>query len=230
MLSQVYAAPPVPFEITYSARYDSFEAEASRYLRYDTQNSVYQLQTRIALTLLGQTLYSVTEESKVRWEADHPVPLAYKYVQGGLSTRSRSITFDYETNSAHFIVDSREGTVPLNGPVFDDLSSYLAMREQLTTGNKDVMFEVLDKDTIKTYHYQVEDETILNTALGKFTAVKLARIRDDNPKRKTEIWLAKDHDFILLKLVQEEPNNHTIRLDITGGVLNGEALGTASSQ
>jgi hypothetical protein len=225
-LTQVHAAPPVPFEITYNARYDIFEAEASRYLRYDPQTSIYQLQTQISLELLGQTLTSVVEESQVRWEMDHPVPLSYKYVQEGLRTRKRSIVFDHQANSLTFDNDSKKGTLPLNGPVFDDLSSYLVIREQLTAGNKDVMFEVLDKDTIKTYHYQVEDEALLNTALGKFTAVKLVRVRDDNPKRKTEIWLAADYDFVLLKLVQEEPNNHTIRLDITRAVIDGKTLGT----
>ena len=83
---------------------------------------------------------------------------------------------------------------------------------------------MVDKDTIKTYRYQVEEEVILDTALGKFAAVKLVRIRDDNPKRSTEIWLAKDHDYIVLKLVQAEPNNHTIRLEITKAVFNGTAL------
>jgi hypothetical protein len=225
LYSQVHASPPAPFEITYNARYDNFEAEASRYLRYDAQASVYQLQTQISLELLGQTITSVVEESQVRWEMDHPVPLSYKYVQEGLNTRSRSITFDHKTSSANFTIDSRTGTLPLNGPVYDDLSSYLAVREQLMAGSKDVMFEVIDKDTIKTYHYQVEDEAVLNTALGKFTAVKLVRVRDENQKRRTEIWLAKDYDFVLLKLVHEEPNNHTIRLDVTRAVIDGKTLG-----
>lgn len=225
MLSPVRAAPPVPFEITYNARYDNFEAEASRYLRYDSQSSIYQLRTEISLELLGQTLTSVVEESQVRWEADHAVPLTYKYVQQGLNTRSRSITFNHKINSADFTIDAKKGTLPLNRPVYDDLSSYLAIREQLMAGNKDIMFEVLDKDTIKTYHYQVEDEAELNTALGEFAAVKLARIRDDNPRRKTEIWLARDYDFMLLKLVQEEPNNHTIRLDVTKAIVDGKNLG-----
>ena len=224
LLSPAYAAPPVPFEITYDARYDSFEAEASRYLRYDASTAIYQLRTEISLDLLGQTLTSVIEESQVRWESDHPVPLLYKYRQQGLNTRSRSIVFDQQAHTASFTVDDRKGTLPLTEPVYDDLSSYLAIREQLTAGVKDVEFEVLDKDTIKTYRYHVEAEVILDTALGKLAAVKLVRIRDDNPKRSTEIWLAKDHDYILLKLVQGEPNNHTIRLDITKAVFNGTAL------
>jgi uncharacterized protein DUF3108 len=224
MLSSVNAAPPVPFEITYNARYDNFEAEASRYLKFDAATSTYHLHTGISLELLGQTLTSVVEESYLRWEEDHPVPLSYRYVQEGLSTRSRSIQFDHQANTASFTVDDKKGTLNLNEAVYDDLSSYLAIREQLMAGNKDVSFEVVDKDTIKTYRYQVDEEAILTTALGDFTAVKLVRIRDDNPKRKTQIWLAKDHDYILLKLLQEEPSNHTIRLDITKAVFDGAAL------
>lgn len=224
VLPSLYAAPPVPFEISYNASYDNFEAEASRYLRYDAETSTYWLQAEISLDLLGQTLASVIEESQVRWDADHPVPLIYQYRQEGLNTRSRSLVFDHLTHTANFTIDDKQGALVLAGPVYDDLSSYLVIREQLAAGVKDVKFEVVDKDTIKTYRYQVEEEVILNTALGKFAAVKLVRIRDDNPKRSTEIWLAKDHDYILLKLVQAEPNNHTIRLDITTAVFNGTAL------
>ena len=224
ILSPAQAAPPASFEITYKASYDNFEAEASRYLRFDAVTATYQLQTAISLELLGQKLTSIVEESQVRWENDHPIPLVYNYRQQGINTRSRNIVFDHQANTATFTVDDKKGTLALTGSVYDDLSSHLAIREQLAAGIKDVMFEVVDKDTIKTYHYQVDQEAILTTALGKFAAVKLVRVRDDNPKRKTEFWLAKDHDYILLKLVQEEPNNHTIRLDITKGVFNGTAL------
>jgi len=223
-VSPALAAPPLPFEITYNARYDNFEAEASRYLRYDSTTSTYQLQTRISLDLLGQTLTSVVEQSQVRWEADHPVPLRYQYKQEGLNTRSRSIVYDPQADVATFHVDDRKGTLALDGPLYDDLSSSLAIREQLIAGAKDIMYEAIDKDTIKTYRYQVGEEAMLDTALGKFLAVKLTRIRDDNPKRQTEIWAAKDYDFILLKLVQAEPDGHTIRLDITRAVYNGAPL------
>jgi hypothetical protein len=224
LLSPALAAPPLPFEITYDARYDNFTAEASRYLRYDAETSTYQLQTEISLDLLGQTLTSVVEESQVRWDRDHPVPLRYQYKQEGLSTRSRSIVFDHQAHTANFDVDDRKGTLAIDGPVYDDLSSYLAIREQLIAGVKDITFEAIDKDTIKTYRYQVGEEAMLETALGSFLAVKLIRIRDDNPTRQTEIWAAKNYDFILLKLVQAEPNGHTIRLDITQGVYNGAPL------
>jgi hypothetical protein len=224
IMAPAFAKPPVPFEITYNARYDNFEAEASRYLRYDAATSTYQMQTSISLDLLGQTLTSVVEESQVRWEADHPVPLRYQYKQEGLNTRSRSIVFDHQTHTATFNVDDRKGTLAIDGPLYDELSSYFAIREQLVAGAKDIMFEAIDKDTIKTYRYQVGEEAMLETALGKFLAVKLTRIRDDNPKRQTEIWVAKNYDFILLKLVQAEPGDHTIRLDITRAVYNGAPL------
>ena len=223
-LSPALAAPPSTFEITYSARYDSFEAEASRYLRYDAETSLYQLQTAISLILLGHTVTSLVETSEVRWEDDQPVPLRYQYRQTGLNTRSRSIEFDQKANTANFTIEDKKGTVALNVPVYDDLSSYLAIREQLEAGAKDIKFEVLDKDTIKTYHYQVEEEAVLTTALGKFQAIKLIRIRDDNPTRTTEIWVAKDYDYILLKFIQEEPSNSTIRLDITKAVFNDAVL------
>ncbi|MES2624299.1 MAG: DUF3108 domain-containing protein [Pseudomonadota bacterium] len=224
VMSSVQAAPPHTHEITYNARYDNFEAEASRYLRYDAKSSLYQLQTAISLDLLGQTITSLVETSQVQWIDDHPVPLLYEYRQEGLNTRSRSVKFDHQADTASFAVDDKKGTLALNGPVYDDLSSYLAIREQLNAGNTDIMFEVVDKDAIKTYHYQVDDEALVTTPLGKFTAVKLVRIRDDNPKRKTQIWLAKDYDYILVKLLQEEPDGHTIRLDITKAVFNGVAL------
>ena len=220
----VQAAPPLPFIVTYKASYGNFNAEAARKMTFEEQNNTYTLQAEIKLMLLGNTLSSITETSIFLWHEELPVPIRYEYVQKGLGGRKRSVEFDQEAHTAHYDNNESIGSLALNGMVLDDMSAYLYLRQQLREGATEIHFDAVDRDTIKPYHYRVMEKTILSTTLGNFETVKLARVRLDNPERVTEIWLAEDFDYVLLKLLQVEPDDSTIRLDVDSASLAGKPL------
>ena len=116
----------------------------------------------------------------------------------------------------------------LDGPAFDDLSGYLVAKEQLTQGKKEARFDVVDRGEIREHHYRIVNRVTLDTPLGKIKAVHLERIRGEDSARKTEIWLAPDHDYLLLKLVQTEPDGDTIQLSIRSATLGEHELTAAT--
>ena len=220
----VQAAPPLPFIVTYKASYGNFNAEAARQMTFEEQSNTYTLQAEIKLMLLGNTLSSITETSIFLWHEELPVPIRYEYVQKGLGGRKRSVEFDQEAHTAHYNNNESIGSLALSGTVLDDMSAYVYLRQQLREGATEIHFDAVDRDTIKSYHYRVMEKTILSTTLGNFETVKLARVRLDNPERVTEIWLAEDFDYMLLKLLQVEPDDSTIRLDVDSASLAGKPL------
>lgn len=224
------AAPPAEFEIRYDARLGNWQAESERSLRFDTSTQTWHMQAKSRVLLLGNSLSTITEKSNFRWQGELPVPLEYSFDQSGIGERQRSVKFDHEASSVKFTVTEESGQYPLTSPVYDDLSAYLVLRQQLEQGAKDIYFDVLDRNKIETYHYRVLDESTLHTKLGDFPSVHIERVREEGNKRRTEFWLARDQDYLLLKLEQEEPNGRVLEMDITEATLSGVPLQAAEEE
>lgn len=207
------AAPPQPFAASYDAHYGNFSASATRSLQHDAGTDTWTLRAEARLTLLGATLSSITERSEFRWQDEQPLPLQYEFRQRGAGARQRSVQFDHASGQANFQVNERQGSVPLQGPVFDELNSYLGLRERLAAGETDISLTVLDRDKLEIQRYRVLSEETLTTPLGAQQTVHVERLRESSTRR-TELWLAPALDYMLVKLVQTEPNGNVISLDL----------------
>lgn len=223
---------PATFEGVYEARYGSLRAEAERNLRYDDAQAQYTMESVIGLSLLGANVASITERSTFTWSPEAGVePLSYDYIHKGIGARNRGARFDLEQDRATFHVDEDTGELPLDGPVFDPLNAYLKVQYALAAGTTDIKLQVLDRDEIELFHFRVIDEETLDTRLGPYTTLHLERVRDAGSKRQTDIWVAPALAFMLVKLVQEEPNGRTISLDLKQATLNGQPVtGTVGAE
>lgn len=220
-LQMLHAASPQPFTTIYDARYGDFKTEASRSLAYDDENHHFVLTSEIKLVILGSAITAINERSEFLWRNEQPLPLSYTFVQSGLGERKRSVEFDHAGAEAFYRVDERSGTLPLTGPVFDELSGYLLLKERLAQGDTDIYFDVVDRDEIRTHHYRVLEKEMLATRLGDIETVRLERVRREQSSRRTEIWLAPRHDYLMVKLLQEEPDGRIISLDVKEAMING---------
>ncbi|HWK54975.1 MAG TPA: DUF3108 domain-containing protein [Hyphomicrobiales bacterium] len=208
-----WADLPEPFMVRYNASYGSLSAESWRSLSYDADNKHYVMQAQTRLTLLGGNLSSIDEHSEFLWNGTSAVPLHYRYEQKGLGARRRSADFDYANATLSWSTDGKSGSLPLTDPVYDDLNSFMEIRRQLMQGRELIEFEVMDKNEVKPYRFQVLGKEMLDTPLGKYEAVHLERLRDPKSERVTEFWLASDMDYLLLKLRQIEPDGRLIELN-----------------
>ena len=226
--SPVNAAPPRSFSAEYNARYEGISAGASRSLVYDAAKGHYSLHSMVELTLFGSSLTRIDERSDFLWVDEKPLPQHYEFIQTGFGARSRTVDFDQANKTAEFTVNDRRGKLMLEGPGFDDLSGYLVAKEQLAQGAVEVRFNVVDRGEMREHYYKLVDHVMLDTPIGKIKAVHLARIRGEDNARKTEIWLAPDHDYLLLKLVQTEPDGSEVELNIRSATLGDHVLSAAT--
>lgn len=212
-----------PFHVNYEAHYGNLEADAERSLEFDEPSQLWQLGSLIQLQLLGTTVTEIEETSRFRWQDNLPLPVNYLFQQRGIGSRVRSLEF-IGGDKVNFAVNGERGTLPLVEPAYDDLNSFLVLREQLRRGLTDITFTVVDRNELKEYRYQVKGEETLQTPAGTFKAVHVTRIREEGNARTTDLWLATQHDYLLLKLVQDEPDGDTIMLELEDGTLEGKPL------
>lgn len=222
------AAPPRTFNATYNASYEGISADAERSLTFDAATNQYTLSSTVELTLFGSSLTRIDERSDFLWVEEQPLPQHYEFVQSGFGARKRTIDFDHAHGLAKFTINDERGELMLDGPAFDELSGYLVAKEQLTQGRTEARFDVVDRGEIREHYYRIVDRVMLETPLGRIEAVHLERIRGEESARKTEIWLAPEHDYLLLKLVQTEPDGDTIELSIRSATLGDHELSAAT--
>ncbi|MDC0598737.1 DUF3108 domain-containing protein [Gammaproteobacteria bacterium] len=211
--TRVLAEPPIPFAAEYEARYQGIQAQADRSLE-QLDEEQFLLRSRIKLRLLGKTVSRIDEQSQFLWLNNQVQSQAYEYIQTGLGEKARSVAFDWQNNSAVTLVNDEQNSLALDIPVLDELSSFMEIKRQLEDNIDNIYFNVVDEDEIESQHYQVLGEEQLSTPLGNFNAIKLQRVRNPESKRSTEIWLATDWDYLLLKLYQTNSSGEVFEINL----------------
>lgn len=110
--------------------------------------------------------------------------------------------FDWTSRLAN-TTGNKEGKVALQGGEFDSLGYQLQLRCDLINQAPVMSYPVVDHDEIDKLEFQIIGEEELETSLGKLNTVVVKRVRN-NTKRITTLWFAKDLDYMVVKLLQEE--------------------------
>ena len=219
------AYTPEPFTAEYEASYSGLVANARRQLVTDGTNR-FAMSSVLELKLFGNTVTSISENSLLEQtgsEADLR-PLAYDFVQTGIGSRNRQVTFHWDQAIAVTSEDDRQASLTLPGLVTDNLSAFLEIRRQLHEGREQIVFDSIEKGELKTVQFNVLGEEVIKTPAGSLSAVRLEKVREPGSDRHTHLWLAPALDYLLVRLVQDEPDAGKIRLDLKKASVNGRAV------
>lgn len=213
------------FDAAYEATYRGINATAYRALTSMGEER-YLLETSVQLKLLGATLTSIKEESFFTWDGNTVRPYAYEYNQSGLGSRSRKVEFDWEAMTALAEVNGKttELTLDMDEPVFDELSVYPALRKRLAAGEEEVELTLVEEDRLEHDKYRVIGEEPVETGLGRFETIKVEKVRPPENTRITRFWLAKDKEYMLVKLFQRDGKGRDFTITLTEATLNGKPL------
>ncbi len=217
------AAEPQPFELHYAASYDDFAATAARSLQVEA-NGQWLMHSQVHLQLFGSVVSSIDESSRFHWQLDLPLARDYMFQQKGIGSRKRSLSFAADGSSVSFTVNDNSGTLALTNPTYDVLNSELVLRARVAAGDNDITFNVADRGEVKQHHYKVVGTETLVLPAGRFASVHVERLRDAGNDRTTDLWLASDHEFVMVKLLQSEPDGDTITLELKQGSVGGVAI------
>ena len=155
----------------------------------------------------GALIGKVREITEFRWDQCTPQTTRYSYLREGLGQKRKALlVLDRETGTALATrTNGQQRQYPIADSTTDKLSQTLALQCMLSRGDADLVVDVADDKGREQQRYRRDGEEILQTPAGALRAVRLVRERTDND-RQTWLWFAADHNFALVKLVQEEDN------------------------
>jgi len=221
---QVYAEQPALFTAKYQASSSGLSASAYRSLE-KLDNDQYHLENTLELTVAGARLGSVKEASVFTWEDNQFRSQIYRYTQSGIAKRRERVSFDWETNSASSTEDDETWQIPLTEGVVDKLGYQFLLQQQLQLLEADEFeYQIVDGDEIETHLYKVSARETLDTPLGKFSTIKIERIRSDDSKRNTTFWLAPDWNLLLVRLVQTSSSGSITELVIEEATVDNKPM------
>lgn len=161
----------------------------------------------------------VTDESRFCIDDGRLRPQHFRHHIDGEPGKSYTLEFDWD---AHEVVYENETgkhkTMALDDTALDPLSIQIAARRWLAKADDPAAldersFPIVDEDEIKTYRLRVSDGGVINTADGRFDTLRVERV--DDPKRHLRFWLAREADWIPIRVEHEKGDDGIFRMNLT---------------
>ncbi len=216
---QAAAELPQDFSATYKAKYRGISITAKRSLaQLDNGRQLFTFSADSFIADLKET-------SEFQWnENDHIIPVRYTYERGGLGRdRKAELKFDWQQKKVENNVQNKPWTMPVPDLALDKLSYQLQLRTDLINGKDLSGYEIADGGKLKVYSFKIIGEEELKTPAGRFDVVKVKRVREQDDERQTIIWFAKNWNYMVVRLQQEE-DDKSYEIDLVSATLNGKKV------
>lgn len=169
---------------------------------------------------------SISELSVFTLDKGAFLPVSYHYSRGGLG-KSKEINLDFDWQQKQVMGTYRDESVnlPLNRGLLDKSTYQLALQHDVADGETSMSYQVVDGDEVETYDFRVLGEERVRTKAGLIDAVKVERVRDPTKSsRKTMFWLAKDWNYLLVRLHQVEKDGKEYQIMLKEGEVAGRQV------
>ncbi|WP_336368528.1 DUF3108 domain-containing protein [Marinobacter sp. C2H3] len=195
-----------PFSATYTAAVEkglALNGSGTRKLT-DSGNGVWLYQTDVS-----SFVADIHESLVLKWEDDRVIPITYRYRLSGLFIRDRSetIDFDWSAGVATGEAKGKAFRLPLKPGTLDPLGYQLQLRQDLRRGKRDVTYQVIDHGKYDDTRFAVVDDPAGDSGL-----VKAEKVREADAKRQTYLWFDPERAFLLMRLLQVEPDGERYEL------------------
>jgi len=159
-----------------------------------------------AATLLEESIFDL-ENGQIQ-------PLEYRYKVSGLVTEpDRSLEFLPNTE---IIRDHKKKKDHTNqwAPGIQDAQTYMlqASLDLSLHPTLPLSYPVFEKKKTKVFNFEIIGEEVIKTRAGKLNTVKIQQVRKDN--RKVTVWLLKDKQFLLARLVDKKNGKTRYKIDL----------------
>ncbi|MFL1406415.1 DUF3108 domain-containing protein [Marinobacter sp. M1N3S26] len=202
-----------PISATYGATMDkglSINGSATRTLEQQPDGSwLYRFD-------VNSFIADITESVTFNWKNGHIQPLKYRYALKGLMirNRSRALNFNHTANTVSGSYEGESFNMPLMEGALDPLGFQLQLQQDLKAGKKDVTYAVADDGDFDEDRFAVIGEETQDTPFGEQRTVKVEKVRDADSKRSTLMWFAPELDYLLVRLVQVEPDGSRYEVNL----------------
>ncbi|HWW21772.1 MAG TPA: DUF3108 domain-containing protein [Steroidobacteraceae bacterium] len=120
----------------------------------------------------------------------------------GSKDRDADVEFNWETGRATGTYDGVAVDLPIKDGVQDDLSVQVELIVDLLRGKTPDTLWLIDKNTIRDYHYQREGDETLDTPLGHIATTIYSSQHTGSP-RITRFWCAPSLGYLPMRVEQK---------------------------
>lgn len=209
------AAPswePGPFKARYRVTYEGvpITATGTRELSHGS-NGDFHFASRVSAFMAH-----MEENAHFTQDVDGTLrPVTYAERRSGLiGSRNRHLLFDWEERELVRSGDKQD-VHPLEGLVYDPVSWQLALQRDLSRGDYAVgdrfFYSVSNGGEPDEYELRIIGTPSLNVPAGSFETVLLRREHESD--RETWIWVAPDHNYLLVRLEHVDGRRLTLALE-----------------
>ncbi len=201
-----------PFEASYTAAMEkgiSLNGTAKRTLT-SQGNDIWLYRTDV-----NSFIADIDESLILRWENGRVVPMKYRYHLSGflIKDRKHSIDFDWPAGVATGEYKGKPFEVELEDGVLDPLGYQLQLHQDIRDGKRDMTYKVIDGRSIDEETFAVINGEQISTGGDRTGTLKAEKVRKDS-KRQTLMWFSPEKDFLLVRLLQVEPDGSTYELKL----------------
>ncbi len=217
-------ATPLPFRAEYTGTYEGVPVKAKGVRELNAEeNGTFRF-----VSSASSMFISVSETSRFTAEDGSFVPIEYRHERKSLGkNRVRTNTFDWTGMTTTWTKKKEKGDYPVESGTLDRLLYQLQLRTDLKSlqpviGETTLSYTIADNDDLRHYTFLVSGEEVLETEAGAIDTIKLERVREDSYKQ-TWLWLAKAHDYLLVRLKQVESDGG-FELNLISATIDGDPL------
>ncbi|TBW54475.1 DUF3108 domain-containing protein [Marinobacter halodurans] len=213
----------LPYSATYRATLDKgipFKGSATRTLtKQDDGSWLYNFQVKSFIA-------DINESSRLNWISGHAQPSIYRYALEGMMIpdRHRAIDFNWAAHQATGNYEGREVDVAFPRGALDPLSFQLQLQQDVRDGEQEMHYKIVDKNRIDEDTFAVLGEETLNGKFGNVNTIKVEKVRAPDSKRKTLMWFAPDWNYLLVRLIQIEPDGTRYEIHLEEATVNGDPI------
>lgn len=212
------AAPPEPvdlkpFEASFTAsivKGVTLNGSARRILS-DKNSGIWLYRTAV-----NSFVADIEESVILKWEDGQVVPLRYRYKLSGALIRNReeSIDFDWEKGLATGKYKGKSFEVALQPGLLDPLGYQLQLHQDIKAGKREMEYRYVRHGRLDEEQFAIIAEGPIDTPQGKMNAITVEKLRGEGSKRETLMWFAPDFDYMLVQLLQTEPDGSQYSLNL----------------
>jgi len=130
-------------------------------------------------------------------------PLRFEQKRAGAPDRDILAAFDWPGAKLRSEYRGEETLVPLP-PGTQDRLSVMYQFMNMRAGGNEVRMHMSNGRKVERYAYRKVDEPVLATPAGDFATVHYERITEEADENKAQLWLAKEHHNLAVRIVFED--------------------------
>lgn len=204
-MSQAYALPRA-FDADYTvAKGRMTLGNLHTSLKYNGNQYQYRKYTRATGFAAILTGMKITENSDGQFHKESIKPRNYLFNQSRRN-KSRVEKTRFTGNKAIGSYKGKPYTISISPNALDRGSVELALAHDLATNKSRLVYPVIEKGKIKNLTFTKQGKEKIKTPAGTFNTIKIRVVRNTN-KRNTTLWLAKELDYMPVKIRHNEKGN-----------------------